>query len=334
MRTLEKLVKIPSVSGFEENSVEFFKEIFIENGFSDVKNDIYGNIFATKKAKKDEKNAVNILIDAHIDEIGLIVKEVKENGFLTFDNVGGIDFNNLYCREVTVFGKKEVYGVIGATPPHLKKDNEKETLYIDTGLKNAKDFISTGDAVKINSDFLKLKNNHISSGALDNRAGLLCAIMSAKKMRDDVNVTVIGSVREETGLYGIELFLKDKKFDLAVVIDVTHGYYEGISEKAKYSAYVPGEGFTICYGGILDNKTNAEIEKHLIKNEIKYNTEFEPDHPGTNAFNIVTNGIPVIMLSVPLRYMHTTCETLNTKDIKSLIRFISTYDWNAVRKEA
>lgn len=328
MKTLEELCKIPAISGFEKNGLEYFKEIFIKSGFSNVKTDIYGNIFAEKKSKS--KNAINLLIDAHIDEIGLIVKEVKENGFLLFDSVGGIDYSNLYCREVTVFGKKEIYGVIGATPPHLKKDNEKERLYIDTGLKNAEDFINIGDPIKIKSDFLKLKNNHISSGALDNRAGLLCAIMSAQKMRDDVNVCVLGSVREESGLYGIDLFLKDKSFDCAIVLDVTHGYFEGLS---KYSSYTPGDGFTICYGGILDNKITREIEKHLIKNEIKYNAEFEPDHPGTNAFNIVTNNIPVIMLSLPLRYMHTTCETINTKDIKSLIKFISTYNWNTIKKE-
>lgn len=328
MKTLEALCKIPAISGFEKKSIEYFKEIFIDNGFSDVKTDIYGNIFAIKKSKT--KDAVNILIDAHIDEIGLIVKEIKENGFILFDMVGGIDYDNLYCREVTIFGKKEIYGVIGATPPHLKKDNEKEKLYIDTGLKNAEDYISIGDAIKIKSNFLKLKNNHISSGALDNRAGLLCAIMCAKKMRDDVNVTVVGSVREESGLYGIDLFLKDKSFDCAIVIDVTHGYFEGLS---KYSSYNTGDGFTICYGGILDNKITREIEKYLIKNEISYNTEFEPDHPGTNAFNIVTNNIPVIMLSLPLRYMHTTCETINTKDIKSLIKFISTYNWNTVKTQ-
>ncbi len=328
MKTLEELCKIPAISGFEKKGLEYFKEIFIKNGFTDVKADIYGNIFAEKKSKS--KDAVNLLIDAHIDEIGLIVKEVKENGFILFDTVGGIDYDNLYCREVTIFGKKEIYGVIGAIPPHLKKDNEKEKLYIDTGLKNAEAFINIGDCIKIKSDFLKLQNNHVSSGALDNRAGLLCAIMCAKKMREDVNVTVVGSVREESGLYGIDLFLKDKSFDCAIVLDVTHGYFEGLT---KYNSYIPGDGFTICYGGILDNRITNEIEKYLIKNEIKYNIEFEPDHPGTNAFNIVTNNIPVIMLSLPTKYMHTTCETVNTKDIKSLIKFISTYNWNTLKKE-
>ncbi len=325
MKALEQLCSIPAISGFEEMSTERFKEIFYEYGFNDVKTDKAGNIYAEKKATK--ASSVSILIDAHIDQIGLIVKEIKENGFLLFDNVGGIDYDNLYAREVTVFGKKEIYGVIGAIPPHLKKGNEKETLFIDTGMKNISEYVSVGDAVKINCDYLKLKNNHISSGALDNRAGLLCALNCAKKMRDDVNVTVVGSIREETGLQGIELFLRDKKFDLAIITDVTHGYFEGLS---KYSAYTPGEGFTICYGGILDNKITREIEKYLIKNEIKYNAEFEPDHPGTNAFNAVANNIPVIMLSIPLRYMHTNCETLNTKDIKNLIKFVSTYNWNSI----
>lgn len=327
MKSLEQLCSIPAISGFENMASDDFLNIFYEYGFYDVKKDNAGNIYAHKHVSD---NAVSILIDAHIDEIGLIVKEIKENGFIIFDSVGGIDYDNLYCREVTIFGKKEIYGVIGATPPHLRKSNEKEQLYIDTGISNVGEFVSIGDPIKIKADYLKLLNNRISCGALDNRAGLLCALGCAKKMRDDVNVTILGSIREETGLQGIELFLKDKKFDLAIVLDVTHGYFEGLK---KYSSYNLGDGFTICYGGILDNDITKDIEKYLIKNEIKYNTEFEADHPGTNAYNIVTHDIPVIMLSLPLRYMHTTCETISIKDMKNLIKFISTYNWNTILKK-
>lgn len=323
MKTLKQLCEIPAVSGFEKRSLHEFSEIFSNFGFNTIKTDEYGNIFGEKT---NSENKLNILIDAHIDEIGLIVKKIEKNGFILFDTVGGIDKNNLYCREVTIFGKKEVYGVIGAIPPHLNK-NEEETLYIDTGLKNAEDVISIGDPIKLKADFLKLKNSCVSSSVLDNRAGLLCALNSAEKMKNGTNVTVVGSVREETGTQGIDVFLKDKKFDLAIVIDVTHGYFDGMKD---YQSYPLGDGFTICYGGVLDNKITKKIENYLIKNEIPFNTEFEPDHPGTNAFKIITHNIPVIMLSVPLKYMHTTCETVNTKDIKSLYKFISSFDWESV----
>lgn len=323
MKTLKQLCEIPAVSGFEKRSAGEFTEIFSSYGFDSVKTDEYGNIFGEKKSPNGK---IKLLIDAHIDEIGLIVKKIEKNGFVLFDTIGGIDKGNLYCREVTIYGKKEVYGVIGAIPPHLNRD-EEETLYIDTGLKNAEEIISVGDPIKIKSDFLKLKNSCISSGVLDNRAGLFCVLNCAQKMKSDINVTVAGSVREETGTQGIDVFLKDKDFDLAIVIDVTHGYFDGMKD---YRSYPLGDGFTICYGGALDNKITKKIEAYLRKNKIPFNTEFEPDHPGTNAFKIITHNIPVIMLSLPLKYMHTTCETVNAKDIKSLYKFISSFDWESV----
>lgn len=326
MKTLKQLCEISAVSGFEKRALNDFSEVFSNYGFTSVKTDEYGNIYGEKI---NPQNKINILIDAHIDEIGLIVKKIEKNGFILFDNIGGIDKNNLYCREVTIFGKKEVYGVIGATPPHLRKEDE-ETLYIDTGLKNADEIISVGDPIKLKSNFLKLKNSCVSSGVLDNRAGLFCALNSANKMDDNVNITVLGSVREEMGTQGVDVFLKDKKYDLAIVIDVTHGYFDGLKD---YRSYPLGEGFTICYGGILDNEITKKIENHLIKNEIPFNTEFEPEHPGTNAFKIIHHDIPVIMLSIPLKYMHTTCETVSMKDIKGLYKFISSFDWeNALNK--
>ena len=120
MKSLEQLCKIPAVSGFEKMATEEFVKIFEEYGFSEIKVDKNGNIYGTKFVSD---KAANILIDAHIDEIGLIVKEIKDNGFILFDTVGGVDRENLYCKEVTIYGKKEIYGVIGAIPPHLS--NEK-----------------------------------------------------------------------------------------------------------------------------------------------------------------------------------------------------------------
>ena len=323
MKTLKQLCEIPAISGFEKRVLNEFSDIFSRYGFTSVKTDEYGNIFGEKT---NPQNKINILIDAHIDEIGLIVKKTEENGFILFDNIGGIDKSNLYCREVTIFGKKEVYGVIGATPPHLKKDDE-ETLYIDTGIKNVQEIVSVGDPIKLKSDFLKLKNSCISSGALDNRAGLVCALNCAKKMKDNVNVTVVGSVREEMGTQGIDVFLNNRKYDLAIVIDVTHGYFDTMKD---YRSYPLGDGFTICYGGILDNEITKKIDNYLKQNEIPFNIEFEPDHPGTNAFKIIHHDIPVIMLSIPLKYMHTTCETVSMKDIKSLYKFISSFEWENV----
>lgn len=318
MIKLKKLCALNAVSGFESMSDKELFQIFKSYGFN-PKADEFGNVYGEKTAK-DSK--FSLLIDAHRDEIGLIISEICENGFLKFSTVGGVDINNLYCTEVTVYGKEPVYGVIGALPPHLKS-NDEEILYIDTGIKNIGNYVKIGDPVKFKTEFMNLKNNQLCSGALDDRAGLFCALEAAALI-ENINVTVLASAREETGTQGIEHFLNAHNFDLAINIDVTHGYFEGLPD---YRAYPVGDGFTICYGGILDNRLTQKIENYLTKNKYDFNIEFEPSNPGTNSYNTVTHNILAIMLSVPLKYMHTTCEVLNTDDLKNLIKFISEYNW-------
>ncbi len=324
MKQLEKLVKTPAVSGFEKMGKEQLFEIFEKFGLT-PKTDEYGNVYAEKKSAFSQ---FHILIDAHIDEIGLIVTEVLPGGFLKFERVGGIDPANLLCQEVLVLTEEPIYGVIGAIPPHLTKkgeENKEQELLIDTGLTNAAEKIPVGTPVKLKSSYLRLKNNQISSGAMDDRAGLLAALMAAKKWKQDVNITVLGSTREETGLQGLELFLKKRSFDLAIILDVTHGYFDGLNPGRSYPV---GEGFTLCYGGILDNRLTRYLEQELLRKEIPYHTELEPSHPGTNAYCAVMHRIPAVMMSIPLKYMHTTVETLSETDVKQLASFLAETDWD------
>ena len=323
MKQLEKLSKIPAVSGFEKMGKEALFEIFEKFGLT-AQTDAYGNVFAEKKSAF---SPFHILIDAHIDEIGLIVSEVLPGGFLRFDTVGGIDRKNLLCQEVTILTEEPVYGVIGAIPPHLAKKGEEkkeQELLIDTGFKDAKEKIPVGTPIKLKAQYQKLKNSQCSGGCLDDRAGLLAALLASEKWGKDVSITVLGSIGEERGLQGIELFLRERTFDLAIILDVTHGYFDGLNPCRSYPV---GEGFTLCYGGILDNKLTAKIEQYLTKKDIPYHTELEPSHPGTNAYRAVLHRIPAVMLSIPLKYMHTTVETLSEKDVRSLANFLSGYDW-------
>jgi endoglucanase len=322
MKLLEKLCKIPAISGFEYMAkTEFFK-IFEEFGLT-PKTDNYGNIYAEKLSPNAE---FNILIDAHLDEIGLIVSEILENGFVSFETVGGVDKKNLLCQEVEILGKEKVYGVIGAVPPHLSMGDkpDEQPLAIDTGVSAIAEIVKVGDPVKLKSSFVNLKNAQISSSAIDDRAGILCGLLVAKEFHQNTNLTILASAREETGLQGAKLFLQDKKFDLAIVLDVTHGYFDGLS---SYRAFPVSEGFTLCYGGILQNNLVEQMRIYLDENKYQYHLEVEPSNPGTNAFSIVNYGIPTIMLSFPLKYMHTTVETVSQVDIENLAKFICEFDW-------
>ena len=321
MKQLEILSQIPAVSGYEKMGKDAFFEIFRQFGLT-PETDAYGNIFAEKKSAF---SPFHILIDAHIDEIGLVVSEVLPGGFVRFEASGGIDKKNLLCQEVLILTEEPIYGVIGAIPPHLAKKGEEQKEYlIDTGLADATDKIPVGTPIKLKTKFQTLANGQCSGGCLDDRAGLLAALMAAEKWRQDVSITVLGSIGEERGLQGIELFLRERSFDLAVILDVTHGYFEGLNPCRSYPV---GEGFTLCYGGILDNHLTAKMEQYLAEQNIPYHTELEPSHPGTNAYRAVLHRIPAVMLSIPLKYMHTTVETLSKKDVRSLADFLSSYDW-------
>lgn len=321
MKLLKKLCNLPAVSGFEYMAKDELIEIIGELGLA-PKTDSYGNIYIEKISKNAR---LNILIDAHIDEIGLIVSEILDNGFVLFETVGGVDKKNLLCQEVEILGKEKVFGVIGAIPPHLATDDTKEKpLVIDTGIKEIKDKIKIGDPIKLKANFIKLKNSQIAGNAMDNRAGALCALMALGEFNQNMNLTVLLSAREETGLQGVRLFLQDKKFDLGVVLDVTHGYFDGLLD---YRAFPVGGGFTLCYGGVLQNNIVDKMKEFLDRNNYRYNIEVEPSNPGTNAFSIVSYGIPTVMLSLPLKYMHTTVETVSEDDIKSLSKFICEFDW-------
>lgn len=323
MKHLEQITKIPAVSGYETMGEKAFFTLFEKIGLI-PQTDAYGNIFAEKKSAFSQRH---ILIDSHIDEIGLVVTEVLENGFLSFETVGGVDKTNLLCQEVVVYGTSPIYGVIGAMPPHLtakEQEKKEKTLLIDTGLNNVEDMVSPGAPVKLKSHFLKLKNGQFSGGAMDDRAGLLVALTVAKKWRQNIDLTVLGSTREEMGLQGVDLFLQKHTFDLAIVLDVTHGYFDGLDPCRSYAV---GGGLTLCYGGVLENRLTRTLERALQKEQIPYHTEFEPSHPGTNAYSAVMHQIPVVMMSIPLKYMHTTVETLSEKDVKNLIGFLTGFDW-------
>lgn len=323
MKQLETLSKIPAVSGYEKMGKDQFFEVFRQFGLT-PQTDAYGNIFAEKKV---ENPSFHIFVDAHIDEIGLVVSEVLPGGFVRFELSGGIDKKNLLCQEVTILTEEPVYGVIGAIPPHLAKKGEEQKEYlIDTGLKDATKKISVGTPIKLKTKFQTLANGQCSGGCLDDRAGFLAALLAAEKWNQNVSVTVLGSIGEERGLQGIELFIRDRSFDLAIILDVTHGYFEGLNPCRSYPV---GQGFSICYGGILDNRLTAQIEQYLTEHNIPYHTELEPSHPGTNAYRAVLHRIPAVMLSIPLKYMHTTVETLSEKDVRSLADFIAAYDWEA-----
>lgn len=326
---LEKFSNAHGVSGYEKNIQKLFSaEIspFVDS----VKLDNIGNLIANKKG-----GGLSIMIAAHMDEIGLMVKHIDEKGFLRFVSVGGFFDQTLLSQRVVVHGKKgAVVGLVGCKPPHVMKDEERKkvveikTMFIDIGAKNAKDAedmgVSTGSPVTIDRDFKKLANNNVTGKAFDNRAGLVMLIEAMRrvsKLKINANVFAVGTVQEEVGLKGAKTSAYGINPDLAIATDVTiPGDHPGIEKQD--SAIEMGKGAVITImdaagRGVIVPETVIEwLKETAKKNKIKYQLEVsEGGYTDAAAIHLIRSGIPTGVISVPARYIHSPVEMVNIEDI-------------------
>ncbi len=304
-----------------ENNVQNLIKSKMEEFCEEIVTDKFGNLFCKRTA---DPNLKNVVLDAHADTVGLVVKEIFENGFLKFSALGGIDARVLPASEVIVHGKKDILGVIASKPPHLmseedKKSNMKiENMFIDTGLENAEDFVSVGDIVTYRQTLNKMGNS-ISGTYLDDRAccGAVIEIFENLK-NENLPFNLIGafSVQEELGLGGAKY--QNLNPDVVIALDVTFGK---TPDESRDLVFKCGDGSAIGFGPSL-NKNLYEIMKNTAeKNNIPYQTEILEGSSGTNAWAYQINEKPAVcgLLSLPLKFMHTPVETASIKDYDNLV---------------
>lgn len=290
--------------------------------------------------KKNGINNINIMVDAHMDEIGIMIKDIHDNGFLGITNIGGIDPITLISQEVCVFGRERIHGIIGIKPPHItssedrKKPVKMEHLYIDTGYnkEELKELVRIGDVAAVVRKPIKLKNSCVAGRALDDKAGIAVLYETAKelnKLKHNSNIFLTASTQEEIGLKGAKVSSYNINPDIAVVVDATFGNTPELSEVDSSEL---GKGPVILVGANAHPKLTKKIIEIAKKYDFKFQYEVEPGRSGTNAMAIQVNkyGVPCIVISIPLRYMHTNVETVCTKDIieagRLIARFISELD--------
>ncbi len=327
---LEEICRLCGISGFEHNGI--LEEIF-KRKLTEVETDVCGNTIGWLRC--GIKDAPVIMLEAHFDVIGLMVKQIYDNGYLGFISVGGVDPRILPGMELTVHGKRDIYGVVGLKPPHvlsaadMKKSARTDELTIDTGMDSEKlrEIVRPGDAVTFKSDYVYLGKNKFSGSGLDDRAGV-AAILEAAALADvsgrAVDICVVASATEETGRFGVKCAAQRINPDIAIIVDVTHGTTpDGIKSRSSEL----GKGPVLCFGPNLDRKYTKFMKKVLERSNLPYQTEVEPDDPGTNAWAVqtVNAGVSCVMLSIPLRYMHTNIETLSLDDLKNTSRAIAEF---------
>ncbi len=318
---------MPGTSGAEECAADFCASLLSK--YMSVKTDCLGNVVGTAGNGKE-----HILLDAHLDQIGLVVRGFDDKGFVLFDKVGGADLRVLTGAEVILHGKRDVYGVIGSVPPHLSKNDDSKKLdirqmAIDTGFDRdeIQKFVSVGDRITLKFDQLELLGDKISSGAFDDRcavAAVLYALELVKGKLNNITLSVIFSTREETGGSGAKTGTFSLMPDRSVVIDVGFGDdpYTPASDTIKL-----GKGPSIGISPVLDKGFTEELIAVAEEKNIPYQHDVMGRSTGTNADGITVTGIGVktALLSIPLRYMHTGNEVISLSDIENTGKLIAEY---------
>ena len=310
------------------NALSAAEELLSE--YAEVRTDALGSIIGTVGDGR-----THIMLDAHLDRIGLIVTSVDESGFLRVDKCGGADARVLSAAEVTVWGKEPVYGVITSTPPHLSKAEDAskapsfDSIFVDTGLpfEKLRKIISVGDRITIDAPLKSLLGTRITGAALDDRIGmaaLLRVLDIIKEKNPPVKVSVLFSVQEETTEAGGKTGAFGISPDEAIAVDVSFGTAPGVSEQESGKL---GGGAMICISPSLSQEMSNSLISLAEKNNIKYQTEICPSQTGTNADVISTTktGIKTGLVSIPLRNMHTQAEVADIEDIESVAQIIAAY---------
>ncbi len=329
-KLLYGLTDIMSVTGFEKRGKEALFRL-VSPYFDESYTDPTGNHIFIKKAKNNPKGR-KILLDAHFDEVGMIVSGIHEGGFLTVAFMGGIDTGILPAGEVLIYGKETIHGVICATPPHLQKpgDSEKlptaEEIRIDTGYdkEDLEEIAPVGTPIGFYGSGCETVFGRITGRGFDDKACAAAIIAAAsdsapEKLTADVYVSI--SAREEVGGAAPSLVAFGIKPDVAIVTDVGFARTPGtkVEQTLEY-----GSGAGISITSTFDRAVARRIIDIAKEKDIPLGLICEGTDMGTNAalLEIAMEGVPCVALCLPLGNMHTYNEALEISDLETLSRLV------------
>ncbi|MEG2455740.1 MAG: M42 family peptidase, partial [Oscillospiraceae bacterium] len=289
--------------------------------------DKFGNLIGVRRCGKP--GAKKLLLDAHLDEIGLIVTGIQD-GFLKFRTIGGVDPRMLPDREVTILAETPLFGVVACLPPHVQsaEDHDKSIpipdLYIDTGLSDeaAKKLIPLGTPITFRGGCFPLGDHEICGKAMDDRSCFVTLLRAAELLFQkelDVDLYIMGSTREEISGAGATTGTFAIAPDYCVAVDVTHAKTPDVPlPKDREIALAGGPAI-----GVGPNMTRWMTERMIAKAkqwDIPYQLEVMAGHTGTNGWHIQISreGIATSVVSLPLKYMHSPIEVLDLADIESV----------------
>lgn len=330
---LRRLLDAPGPSGFEERPARVWRGE--ANSFADeVDRDVLGNSWA----RLSNPGAPVILIEGHIDEIGLMVTRIDADGFLLFDAIGGWDTQVIIGQRMTVLGRNgDVTGVVGRKAPHgMSADDRNKVpglrdLWIDIGAADkteAERRVEIGDPVVIDASFRQLSDDLIVSRSLDNRVGSFVALEALRLLADDrsaFDVYAVAAAQEEITFAGAHTATFQLNPTAAIVIDVTHATDYPGADKWRNGAIDMAAGPVLGRGSASNEVIYRALNDFALQAEIPVQRQGNPRNSGTDADAMIKTGRGVAMglVSIPNRYMHSPNEVVSLDDLENATRLIA-----------
>lgn len=336
---LEKYSNANGVSG-NEDEIRRLLAVDLKDCTDEIKYDALGSLIAVRKGSSP--SGPTIMLAAHMDEIGLMVKFIDENGFLRFSKFGGWFDQTLLNQRVIVHGTKgDVYGVIGSKPPHVmtaddaKSPVKHKDMFIDVGATSLEEVkslgIEPGTYVTSDREFRKLINNRVTGKAFDNRVGVVFMIEVMRRLKGkDIKSTVcaVGTVQEEVGLKGAKTAAYASEADAALALDTTvPGDHPGITKLDSPLEIGKGPIVSVSDASGRGLIAHPQVVKWLRESAEKLEMEVqlgvgEGGTTDASAIHLTKDGIPTGAVQIATRYIHSPVEVVDLKDIEESIELV------------
>jgi endoglucanase len=333
-RFLEDLLNTPGVAGFEQ-PVQAVVRDRLRGACDEARTDVAGNVIAGRNAGAPFR----VLLDGHVDEIGLMVNHVDEKGFINFVSVGGVNAALTQGDRVTIHDERgDVPGVIGVKPIHLIDPEDRgkvkakfEQQWIDIGAKDRKDalrVVAIGDSITFDVKMVELRNGLVSCRGMDDRVGVFCVVEAMRRLKGQklgLALFVCSSVQEELGLKGarVSAFGIDPHVGIAVDVGFASDFPD--VDKKVLGDIALGKGPIIARGPTYNPVLVRLIEATAKKKRIPYQVQADPGRGGTNAaaFQLNRAGAAAGLVSVPNRYMHSCAEVVSLEDLDNVVELLA-----------
>lgn len=332
LELLKSMIAAPGLSG-HERPIRKIVEAAWEPLTDELHTSRLGSLHGLKSGEAPAPRR-SILIATHMDAIGLMVTSIKD-GFLHITEIGGIDHRVLPGQSVTVHGSQELPGLVVQPPAHtLPEDAQSgpvplEHLLVDVGLspRQVENLVRVGDLVSFASAPTALDGDLLTGHSLDNRASIAAlteALRALQKRRHTWDVWAVASAQEEETLGGALTSAYQLRPSLAIAIDVT---WASSHDTPSHKTFALNKGPTLGWGPNVHPKLFEAFKELAVRLEIPYHKELMPRMSGTDAIalQVAREGIPTMVVSIPLRYMHTPVEMVHLKDIQRTARLVTEF---------